>query len=91
MIRIAIVEDEKEYQDTLLSYIKRYREEHFADIATSVFSDGMDLVDDYHGGFDILLMDIKMKHLDGMKAAERSAVWIRQSSSSLSRLWRSTR
>lgn len=51
MIRIAIVEDEKEYQDTLLSYIKRYREEHFADIATSVFSDGMDLVDDYHGGF----------------------------------------
>lgn len=40
MIRIAIVEDEKEYQDTLLSYIKRYREEHFADIATSVFSDG---------------------------------------------------
>ena len=84
MIRIAIVEDEKEYQDTLLSYIKRYREERFADIATSVFSDGMDLVDDYHGGFDILLMDIKMKQ-------ERSAVWIRQSSSSLSRLWRSTR
>ena len=71
MIRIAIVEDEKEYQDTLLSYIKRYREEHFADIATSVFSDGMDLVDDYHGGFDILLMDIKMKHLDGMKAARK--------------------
>ncbi len=66
----------KEYQATLLSYIKRYREEHFADIATSVFSDGMDLVDDYHGGFDILLMDIKMKHLDGMKAARKIAVWM---------------
>lgn len=35
------------------------------------FRDGMDLVDDYHGGFDILLMDIKMKHLDGMKAARK--------------------
>ena len=71
MVRIAIVEDEKEYQDILLSYIERYQTEHFADLTTTVYADGMDLVDEYHGGYDILLMDIKMKHLDGMKAARK--------------------
>ena len=71
MVRIAIVEDEKEYQDILLSYIERYQTEYFADLTTTVYADGMDLVDEYHGGYDILLMDIKMKHLDGMKAARK--------------------
>ena len=71
MVRIAIVEDEKEYQNILLSYIERYQTEHFADLTTTVYADGMDLVDEYHGGYDILLMDIKMKHLDGMKAARK--------------------
>ena len=33
--------------------------------------DGIDLVEEYKGQYDIILLDIQMKHLDGMTAAEK--------------------
>lgn len=71
MIHIAIVEDEEIYVNKLNEYIDRYRKERGKVIKLTVFSDGEDITEDYHGGYDIILMDIQMQFMDGMTAAEK--------------------
>lgn len=71
MIRIAIVEDEDSYIQILSGYLEQYGEEHSISFHTSTFHDGLDIVTDYKADYDIILMDIQMKHLDGMKTAEK--------------------
>ena len=70
MIKIAIVEDDKNYSQTLQNYIKKFEQEYHVMFQISIFSDGLDIVSDYSGDFDIILLDIQMKHLDGMKTAQ---------------------
>lgn len=69
MIRIAIVEDEKIWQETYREYLKRYVTETHEAIETDVYSDGMDFISDYAGGYDIILMDIAMPHMNGLDSA----------------------
>lgn len=71
MINIAIVEDEIEYTQTLKNYLKRYETEHSASFQIQAFTDGLDIVSDYTASYDIILLDIQMKHLDGMKTAQK--------------------
>ena len=69
MYRIAIVEDAAFDQKRLIEFIRRYEQEsgeHF-DILT--FSHGADLIKDYPDDLDILLMDIMMDKMDGLKTA----------------------
>lgn len=70
MLRLAIVEDEQNYIDQLTGYIDRYRRERGADLSVTVFHDGDEIVESYTGQFDIILMDIQMRFMDGMTAAE---------------------
>ena len=52
-------------------YISKYGNSTKQPFNITHLSDGIDLVDDYKGQFDIILLDIQMKHLDGMAAAEK--------------------
>lgn len=71
MIRIALVEDDRGYADKLKEYLKRYEEESGEHLRISCFEDGEDIVTDYSGEYDIILMDIEMKFMDGMTCAEK--------------------
>lgn len=71
MIRIAIVEDDDSYIRALTGYLEQYGEQHSLSFHTSIFHDGLDIVTDYKADYDIILMDIQMKHLDGMTTAEK--------------------
>ncbi|MFR6162217.1 MAG: LytR/AlgR family response regulator transcription factor [Mediterraneibacter gnavus] len=71
MIRIAIVEDEDSYVQVLTGYLKQYETEHSLSFQISVFHDGLDIVSEYKADYDIILLDIQMKHLDGMTTAEK--------------------
>lgn len=71
MIKIAIVEDEHSYANTLKSYLDRYGQEHSVSFQIQAFTDGLDIVSDYTAAYDIILLDIQMKHLDGMKTAQK--------------------
>ncbi|MDO4272048.1 MAG: LytTR family DNA-binding domain-containing protein [Eubacteriales bacterium] len=71
MIHIAVVEDEQLYSRQLKNYINRYREESTLDIKVTFFSDGNEIALNYSGDYDIILMDIQMKFMDGMTAAEK--------------------
>ena len=71
MINICIVEDESDQADLLRNYIQTYGNKNNQQFNITHFSDGIDLVDEYRAQFDIILLDIQMKHLDGMVAAEK--------------------
>ena len=71
MIRIALVEDDPAYAEQLLSYLKEYEKESKERISVQTFSDGEDIVTEYRADYDIILMDVEMKFMDGMSAAEK--------------------
>ena len=70
MIRIAIVEDEHAYAMQLQEFLRQYEQDNGEVFEVSVFTDGDQIVHKYKSQFDIILMDVEMKFLDGMSAAE---------------------
>ena len=71
MIHIALVEDDVNYVKTLNEYLLRYEKEKQCKIKISVFYDAEDIVNNYLGNYDIILMDIELKFMDGISAAEK--------------------
>ena len=70
MIKIAIVEDEHAYAMQLQKYLHQYESENGEVFEISLFSDGDEIVNKYRPIYDIILMDVEMKFMDGMSAAE---------------------
>ena len=70
-MRLAIVEDEKIFADNILCYLQRFQKETGYQIETVWFQDGCDIAEEYKSDFDIILMDIQMKFMDGMTAAKK--------------------
>ena len=70
MIRVAIVEDNLAYVQQLQDYILQYEQESGNKLSITVYEDGEDIVANYRPDFDIILMDIEMRFMNGMTAAE---------------------
>lgn len=70
MINLAIVEDEDSYAKQLTEYIEKYQSESGNMFKVTRFKDGDEITNGYKPVFDIILMDIEMKLMDGMTAAE---------------------
>ncbi|ANY69913.1 DNA-binding response regulator [Paenibacillus sp. BIHB 4019] len=70
MIRIAIVEDEINYKEQLIEFLRRFEQDREESIEVMTFSDGDEIVENYEAQFDIILMDVCMGLMDGMSAAE---------------------
>ncbi len=70
-IKIAIVEDEVLAQKQLASHIQSYMEKNALEYETIVFDGGTFFLENYHGGFDLIFMDVMMPDLDGMETARR--------------------
>lgn len=71
MIRVAIVEDEAVYAQQLEQYLEQYASEHDLMIHVTCFEDGLSIIEEYHPEWDIIFLDIRMTHMDGMEAARR--------------------
>ena len=70
MIKIAIVEDEEMYAEQLKAYLHQYEKENGEVFDITYCADGDDIVHNYKSQYDIILMDVEMKFMDGMSAAE---------------------
>ncbi len=70
MISLAIVEDEDSYAAQLEEFINKYQKESGSCFKITRFKDGDEITNGYKSKFDIILMDIEMKLMDGMTAAE---------------------
>lgn len=69
MFRIALVEDDAIYMAGLKEYLRRFEKEYSEPISVSTFPDGEDIVTDYQGDYDLIIMDVEMQFMDGMTAA----------------------
>ena len=70
-VRIAIVEDNPSDRRLLRENLRRYESERRLRVELAEFSDGEDLVTDYAANYDLILMDIEMRSMDGMRTARR--------------------
>ena len=71
MIRVAIVEDEAEIREQLMGYVQRYTRQYGTAFEEKTVADGLEILEDYRPAYDLILLDIEMKHLDGMETARR--------------------
>ena len=70
MISIAIVEDEDPCAKQMEEYLARFAAESGEEFETARFCDGDEILENYRAQYDIILMDVQMKFMDGMTAAE---------------------
>ena len=71
MVRIALVDDDANYLEILVEYLKQYERESGEKFNVTTFADGDEILDGYTADYDIIVMDIAMTFVDGMKAAEQ--------------------
>lgn len=71
MLHVAICDDEREFVSFLSNLIQKYAGETGEAVKITAFYDGMELVEKYDTTFDLIFLDIQMKLLDGLHAAER--------------------
>ncbi len=69
MIKIGVIEDQKEDRDRLLSFIKNNDKNQ--EFLINEFENPLLLIDNYTLDYDILFFDIKMPMIDGMEAAKK--------------------
>lgn len=70
MINIAIVDDDSFFVERIKEYLKKYEQQTGKVFNIDSFSDGDMIVHQYSHKFDIIFMDVEMKFMDGMSAAE---------------------
>lgn len=68
-MRIAVVDDEKLYRDSLEKCLHFCSDKHSLDIEVDCYKDGLDLLDKKDIIYDIIYLDIKMNFIDGMETA----------------------
>lgn len=70
-MKVAIIEDNNEYAETLKNYIEQYAKENSLNIALSIFPNGERIVNDFKSDYDIMFMDIEMPVMDGIEASTK--------------------
>lgn len=70
LINIAIVEDDENSAALIKGYVERFCKENKKPVRIVCFSDGIDIASEYTADFDVIFLDIVMKHMDGLKTAE---------------------
>lgn len=71
MIKIAIVDDEAIYRNTLFEFAEKFASQKELEFKISLFDNGLKFLDNYKGEFDIVFMDVKMPIMDGIETAKR--------------------
>ena len=71
MLKIVIVEDEKQSAELLQRLLKKYCEEKKITLEYEVYDNAVNFLDDNKADYDILLLDIQMPHMNGMELAQK--------------------
>lgn len=71
-MKVAIIEDEKEFSTLLKNHIDRYVEEIGYDVETTIFDNPNIFLDKYNNElYDVIFIDINMPQMNGMEVAKR--------------------
>lgn len=70
MLKIAIVDNDREQIDRLSGFVKRYSEEKDEPCVCTTYTSGIDFIDQYHEECDVVFLDIDMPLFNGIETAE---------------------
>lgn len=70
MIHIAICDDERDFVTHLKGLLQQYAAETDEEIKITPYYDGMELLERYDTTIDLIFLDIQMRLLNGLRAAE---------------------
>jgi DNA-binding LytR/AlgR family response regulator len=70
-VHIAIVEDDSNTRKELVKYFDRYFEQDAHRYSIDEYVDGDEILESYNASYDLILLDIQMTRLDGLKTAEK--------------------
>ena len=70
MLHIAICDDEREFVQHLKKMLDQYSAEIGEEIKVTAYYDGLELIKKYDTTIDLIFLDIKMSHVNGLRAAE---------------------
>lgn len=71
MIHIAICDDEQAFVAYLTQLLERYAAETGEEFKISAWYDGLELLKKYDTTLDLIFLDIRMEHLNGLETAGR--------------------
>ncbi|MGI6878680.1 LytR/AlgR family response regulator transcription factor [Microbacterium sp. gxy059] len=69
VVSIGLVDDSPRDRDHLRALLRHYEAENPVTLRISEFSDGAGLLENYQHAYDIVLLDIQMEGIDGMRTA----------------------
>ena len=64
MIRVAIVEDEAAVREQLAGYVQRCTRQYGTLFEVTMFTDGLEILEEYRPVYDIIFLDVEMPQLD---------------------------
>ena len=67
---MAICDDEEVYVESLAKELERYSREQNKEIKIVKFTKALHFLDQTRDNYDLIFLDIKMPHVDGIEAAE---------------------
>ncbi|MDD7402718.1 MAG: LytTR family DNA-binding domain-containing protein [Butyribacter sp.] len=71
MIRVAICDDLEYERDILREKLERYQKENNLSFLIDEYADGRELVEHFAKQYDILILDVEMREMDGVTAARK--------------------
>lgn len=68
-MKIAVADDSIEDAQHIVSYLEQFQTEHNQVFQIKVFYSCIDLLEEYHGEYDVIFLDIEMPGSNGLEAA----------------------
>jgi DNA-binding LytR/AlgR family response regulator len=71
MLKIAVVDDEKEARDKMMEFLNRYADANKITFSVNCFENAISFLEGYKADYDIVFLDIQLPDYDGIETAKK--------------------